>query len=121
MASSFGQRVKEMRVSATYSQRELAKLIGTSAGLISFIERDRNRPNYEIVRRLAAVFSTSTDYLINGDSSPKYSIDELLTRVRNDAKAKSVKSKGKLADRIAKLSLDNQALVAHIIDKMESR
>ena len=133
MAETFGQRVKRMRDSLSYSQRELAKITSTSAGLISFIERDRNRPNYDIVRRLAMALNTTTDYLIIGDESVPVVIDGLIRRLRKDIAHKHPSSKIKsiinripkrqdinLSERISSLSPDDQTILSHILERIEN-
>jgi len=115
MAQTFGQRVKQLRLTFAYSQRELAKLIGTSAGLISFIERDRNRPNYEIVRRLASVFNTTTDFLINGEGT---AVDELLDVVKKDMQETNPKQLRDLEGKISKLNAEDKAILSEILSHL---
>ncbi|MGB9561960.1 MAG: helix-turn-helix domain-containing protein [bacterium] len=82
---TLGERVKRLREAMGLTQRELAKRIGTSSGLISFIERDKNKPSYEVIRRLSEVLGTSTDYLIYGKSSLSR-LEDLLEKARLEAR-----------------------------------
>ncbi len=125
MAKTFGQRVRQLRIAHSYSQRELAKLVGRSAGLISFIERDRNLPNYKIVKKLALVFETTTDYLINGDNPNDLTEEEFLKKLRSKVseKMKIFRSKeikqSELSERISRLPKSDRYVLMHIIDKLE--
>lgn len=125
MAKTFGQRVRQLRIAHSYSQRELAKLVGRSAGLISFIERDRNLPNYKIVKKLALVFETTTDYLINGDNPNDLTEEEFIKKLRSKVseKMKIFKSKeikqSELSERISRLPKSDRYVLMHIIDKLE--
>jgi len=125
MAKTFGQRVRQLRIAHSYSQRELAKLVGRSAGLISFIERDRNLPNYKIVKKLALVFETTTDYLINGDNPNDLTEEEFIKKLRSKVseKMKIFRSKeikqSELSERISRLPKSDRYVLMHIIDKLE--
>ncbi len=131
MPRTLGERIRHLRLANSYSQRELAKLVGTSAGLISFIERDRNRPNYEIVKKLALVFETTTDYLITGFNPNSPTTDDLLQKLRSEVsikipvdenrviKTKELQKTEKLIDRVAGLSHEDQTVILKILDKME--
>ncbi|MCD6098788.1 helix-turn-helix transcriptional regulator [bacterium] len=63
---SFGERIRRLRRKKGISQRALAKAVNVSPGLISFVERDKNRPSIDVVFRMAKFFGTTTDYLIAG-------------------------------------------------------
>ena len=124
MGKTFGERVRKLRLAHSYSQRELAKLVGISAGLISFIERDRNKPNYEIVRRLAIVLETTTDYLING-TPPRHKPpeEELIERLRSEAKYKmayhnNMSIPENISEKIARLSPYDRYVLLKLIDKL---
>jgi len=67
--SSLGNRVKELRLKERLSQRDLAIKIDVSPSLISFIENDKNNPNFSIIANIAKIFNTTTDYLIFGDAT----------------------------------------------------
>ncbi|MCD6595207.1 helix-turn-helix transcriptional regulator [bacterium] len=125
MAKTLGERVRQLRMAHSYSQRELAKLVGKSAGLISFIERDRNLPSYQIVRKLALVFETTTDYLINGDNPNNPMEDEFIDKLRYEISERMEMfqqteiEKTELSKRISKLSKSDRYVLIHILDKLE--
>ena len=80
-----GERVKRLRIQRGISQRKFAKMVGTSPGLISFIERNRNKPNYQITGRMAKVLGTSVDYLIFGEDTTIEPTENLIEKLRNEA------------------------------------
>ena len=67
-SQSIGMRVKQRRLDLGLSQRELAKLAGTTAAAVSHIERGQRRPSAELLGRLAGALECSTDELVSGDA-----------------------------------------------------
>lgn len=60
----FGQRLKKLRKQRGMTQKQLADLIGVQNSIISFYEVGDRFPSPEIIIKLAAIFHTSTDYLL---------------------------------------------------------
>lgn len=58
---SLGRRLARLRKERGYTQVELAEKIGTTQTVISDYERDRLRPNAEMVIRISQALETSTD------------------------------------------------------------
>ena len=114
---TLGQRVKKLRINNNLSQRKLAKMVETSPGLISFIERDRNRPNYEIIARIAKKLDTTTDYLIFGDKKS----DKHKETTKLAFKEKELIEKYDILSRISSLSSVDQKIIIQIIDRMEKK
>lgn len=79
-----GDRIMVLRQQKGLSQREFARLVGTSPGLISFIERNRNKPNYQIVGRMATVLGTTTDFLIFGEETFFEPTEELIDQLKSE-------------------------------------
>ena len=129
---TLGHRVRRLRVSKKLSQREVAKSIGTSAGLISFIERDKNKPSYEVIHRLSILFGVSTDYLISGTPSTnslKKALEELKQpffidseRITNlsDTELELLK-KHNVLTRLSKLNRLDLKIILGILDRMEKK
>jgi transcriptional regulator with XRE-family HTH domain len=61
---TLGQRLSRMRKERGYTQAELAEKIGLIRYLISDYERDKRRPNYEMIIRLALALEVTTDELL---------------------------------------------------------
>jgi len=114
---TLGQRVKKLRIKNNLSQRKLARMVETSPGLISFIERDRNRPNYEIIARIANKLGTTTDYLIFGDKKS----DSGGETTKLAFKEKELIEKYDLLSRMSNLSSVDQKIILQILDRMEKK
>lgn len=65
------KRIRLLRQYRSMSQVELAQRLGVTKQSVSNWENDNIQPSIEMLVRLAAVFSVSTDYLL-GLSSEKY-------------------------------------------------
>lgn len=63
----FGSKLKELRNKAGLTQQQLAKQLGVTKSVISFYERRERMPSPEILKKLAAVFHVSTDFLLDID------------------------------------------------------
>ena len=59
-----GERVRQLRERAGWSQSELADRIQTTQAQISRMEKNQTRGNSEFARRLAVVFDVDTEYLL---------------------------------------------------------
>lgn len=68
---SLGQRLARLRKEKGYTQTDLADRIGTIRELISNYERERLRPNYEMVIRLAIALEVTADELLGMKPSIK--------------------------------------------------
>ncbi len=60
----FGSTLKQLRLQANLTQKQLAEQIGITKSVISFYELRERTPSPEILIKLAAVFHVSTDYLL---------------------------------------------------------
>jgi transcriptional regulator with XRE-family HTH domain len=64
--SSFGARLRALRLAKGLSQGDLARLIGRHQTVIGPYERDEYEPSREIAERLAGLLDTSPEYLCFG-------------------------------------------------------
>ncbi len=60
-----GKRIKYLRGSFTLA--EFAKMLGTSPGFLSEIERAKKRPSVELISRLAEISDRSYSWILTGD------------------------------------------------------
>ena len=67
-ASTFGRRLRALRLALDMSQVELARRIGRHQTAIGPYERDEYEPPREVVEKLALVLETSPEYLYFGRS-----------------------------------------------------
>jgi len=97
----FGDKLKELRMQAGMTQRQLAALIGVTKSVISFYELRERAPSPDVLVKLARIFHVSTDYLLGIDKSDMLDISGLsesdVAILR--ALAESLRQKGKTSGR----------------------
>lgn len=75
--ANFAERFKELRQQRNLTQEEIAEEFYLNKSSISRYERGQQMPEIELLRKLAAYFDVSVDYLlgnsdnVNGDSISK--------------------------------------------------
>lgn len=78
-------KLKELRLEAELSQKELADKFGTTQRNVSNWEAGKNEPDIEMLVKIARFFEVSTDYLLDFDHDPNNSIphfsDEMLLNI----------------------------------------
>ncbi|MBE7089634.1 MAG: helix-turn-helix transcriptional regulator [Clostridiales bacterium] len=57
-------RVKELRKENGYTQKVMAEKLGTTNSAICDWEKGRSEPDLEMLKKIAELFSVSTDYLV---------------------------------------------------------
>lgn len=62
---NFGTRLKELRTSQKLTQQQLADRIGVAKSVVSYYESGDRYPSYDVLVRIAHVFRTTTDYLLD--------------------------------------------------------
>ena len=60
----FGERVKQLRLSAGMTQEQLAERIWVTKAAISNYELSERNPSPETIIKIAGVFGVTTDYLL---------------------------------------------------------
>jgi len=73
----FGNKLKELRVEAGMTQKQLATLVGVTKSVISFYELHERSPSPEVLIKLARIFHVTTDYLLGVDKSDTLDISGL--------------------------------------------
>jgi transcriptional regulator with XRE-family HTH domain len=66
---TIGSRLKDVRLDARLTQKELAKIVGLTPGSIGAMENDLYTPNFDVLRALKQKLNVSYDYLIDGVKS----------------------------------------------------
>ena len=66
-AMPLGDRLKELRTQAGWSQGQLAERVGTDARQISRYENSRITPSVDVLARIAEALDTSLDHLVFDD------------------------------------------------------
>lgn len=62
---NFGDKLKALRTSQKLTQQQLADRIGVAKSVVSYYESGDRYPSYDVLVRIAHVFHTSTDYLLD--------------------------------------------------------
>lgn len=60
----FGERLKQLRTQAGYTQAQLAQQIGVTKSVISFYELRERAPSPDVLVKLSGIFHVTTDYLL---------------------------------------------------------
>ena len=71
------QRIRQLRQALSMSQVDLAKRLNVTKQSVSNWENDNIQPSIEMLVKLSAVFSVSTDYLLGLDSSEHLDVSGL--------------------------------------------
>lgn len=64
-------RIKELRIRAGLNQTQLATRIGVSQGTLSYWENEKFDIDNESLKKIARIFSCSTDYLLYCSDDPR--------------------------------------------------
>lgn len=62
----FGERLKNLRLEKKLTQKELGANLSLAESTISLYESAKREPDFETVKKIAAFFGVSTDYLLSG-------------------------------------------------------
>lgn len=71
-----GARLKVARTRANHTQASLAEMLGTDARQVWRWENGENKPNGEVIARLAVILEVSSDYLLGLTDEPTSSLVE---------------------------------------------
>ena len=77
MVYDFGLRLKELREKKNLTQEQVATRLNLSKQSISGYENNIASPSLEIIRKLALLYGTSTDYLMGLEDRQMLSLDGL--------------------------------------------
>lgn len=102
-----GFRIKKLREERNMSQKELAKELETTDGLIDLYEKSIRKPGYGTLIRLSSFFNVSTDYLLGLSNLKPSKINVEKLDLINDYSSLSKENKEKLLDYLRLLKLDN--------------
>lgn len=62
---NFGEKLKSLRVGQKFTQQQLADRIGVAKSVISYYESGDRYPSYDVLVKIARIFHTTTDYLLD--------------------------------------------------------
>ena len=72
--------LKDARKNAGFTQGQVGEIIGVTQSTYSYWESGRTKIDAESLKKLAALFNVSTDYLLGRDE-PTQTIDEQLSEI----------------------------------------
>ena len=97
MGVNFGEKLKKLRTSQKLTQQQLADRIGVAKSVVSYYESGDRYPSYDVLVKIARIFHTTTDYLLDVSKDNVIDVtglsDEDIAVVR--AVAEALKSKYK--------------------------
>ena len=62
---NFGDKLKSLRTAQKMTQQQLGEHIGVAKSIVSYYESGDRYPSYDVLVRIAHVFHTTTDYLLD--------------------------------------------------------
>ena len=65
MRVNFGDKLKSLRTAQKMTQQQLGERIGVAKSIVSYSESGDRYPSYDVLVRIAHVFHTTTDYLLD--------------------------------------------------------
>lgn len=65
MKVNFGDKLKSLRTAQKMTQQQLGERIGVAKSIVSYYESGDRYPSYDVLVRIAHVFHTTTDYLLD--------------------------------------------------------
>lgn len=71
----FGTVLKQLRLGADMTQKEVAEKIGVTKSVISYYELQERTPSPEVLVKLASMFNVTTDYLLGIEHSAGSTLD----------------------------------------------
>ena len=73
----FGHRLQELRVKRRLTQREVAERLRCHKNTIGKYENNERKPSYSVIKKLAFMYNTSTDFILDFSDRPFIFIDDL--------------------------------------------
>lgn len=62
---NFGEKLKMLRTGQKMTQQALADRIGVAKSVVSYYESGERYPSYDVLVRIAHLYHTTTDYLLD--------------------------------------------------------
>lgn len=62
---TFGEKIRELREEQNLPQRKVAALLDIDTSLLAKYERNERQPSKELITKIAKIFKTNSDELIN--------------------------------------------------------
>lgn len=62
---NFGEKLRMLRTGQKLTQQQLADRLGVAKSVVSYYEAGERYPSYDVLVRIARIFHTTTDYLLD--------------------------------------------------------
>jgi transcriptional regulator with XRE-family HTH domain len=79
--STIANRLREIRMDARLTQREMSKIVGLTPGAVGAMENGLYTPNFDVLRAIKTRLNVSYDYIIDG-VKPPVNTSELISENR---------------------------------------
>jgi len=76
----FGERLKELRTKKKLSQRTVARRLNIDNSTLSGYERNIISPSIDMIRSLALIYNTTSDYILGLDHKQVICVENLTDR-----------------------------------------
>lgn len=76
----YGNRLRELRISLGYTQKQLADRLGISAESVSMYELEKRRPQKEIQKRINHLFCVTDQYFSQEEEKDR--VEELMMEIK---------------------------------------
>lgn len=76
----YGRRLRELRISLGYTQKQLADRLGISAESVSMYELGKRRPQKEIQKRINHLFCVTDQYFSQEEEKDR--VEELMMEIK---------------------------------------
>lgn len=73
----FGSKLKNLRTGLNLTQRQLAERVGVAKSVISYYETGDRYPSYDVLVKIAHIFHTTTDYLLDVNRTRVIDVSDL--------------------------------------------
>ena len=73
----FGSKLKTLRKSEKLTQQQLANRLGVAKSVVSYYESGNRFPSYDVLIKIAHIFHTTTDYLLDVERKRVIDVSEL--------------------------------------------
>jgi transcriptional regulator with XRE-family HTH domain len=102
---TFGEKIRNARISKHYTQKQLAELINAKHNSISDWEKDKSKPDMDTVELICGVLDLSPSYLVGSKpSAPSPELSDTYTE---------------LIELYSKLSEDSQNAIMQILRNLK--
>lgn len=78
-----GDKIRELRKNKNMTQEELGVALGVAKNTVSYWERNENKPDYDMIIKIAKLFNVSTDYLFGLNGNDIGNIEKLKTTLND--------------------------------------